>query len=312
MYPTKLLVTDEYFADYFAAEVGHVQDLEVRYVPNDELSDDDVQWADSWLGFRFPLRPNETAIRWFHSATDGIEHMHPYYDDLRETGAVLTNTVASMPHRMAEYVVAGVLGYVREFPQYQELQHGGEWKRLGNGTAQHMNMVVIGTGHIGSVIAKLMRPFVARVDGLSRSGSAREEFDTVRPLSDPGELLREANIVVTVLPHTDASVNIVGENVFSQLQDAIFVNVGRGSTVDDDALRTALDGGQVRHAILDVFPEEPLQNGDWHWDHPQVTVTPHISGLTRRDDIVVDFLANLQALRAGTKPPNLINLDGWY
>ncbi|MBM7825852.1 phosphoglycerate dehydrogenase-like enzyme [Arcanobacterium pluranimalium] len=312
MYPTKLLVTEEYFADYFAAEVAHIPDLDVRYVASSDLRDEDLHWADSWLGFRFPVRPEETAIHWFHSATDGIEHMHDYYPQLRATGSILTNTVATMPHRMAEYVVAGVLGYVREFPQYQNLQSAGKWERLGNGTAQHMNVVVVGTGHIGSVIAKLMRPFVARVDGLSRSGRARAEFDSVRALSDPGDLLRQADVVVTVLPHTDESINIVGENAFAQMRDVIFVNVGRGSTVDDHALRSALDDGRVRHAILDVFPNEPLEANDWHWTHPQVTVTPHISGLTRRDDIVADFVANLEALRAGTEPPNLIDLDGWY
>ncbi|WP_160149055.1 D-2-hydroxyacid dehydrogenase [Arcanobacterium ihumii] len=312
LYPKKVLLTEEYFAEFMPAATEEIGDIEFRFVPSDQLSDEDLNWADSWLGFQFPVKPSETSIRWYHSATDGIDRMHWLYDDLRETGSVLTNTVASMPHRMAEFVVAGVLGIVREFPQYRELQRRAEWKRLGNSTAINMNVVVIGTGHIGSEVARLLRPFVARVDGLSRSGRAKPAFDEVRALDSRGNLLSQADVVVAVLPHTPESKNIVNEQIFGELNDAIFVNIGRGTTVDDVALRHALEEGHLTHALLDVFDHEPLSSDDWHWMNPKVTVMPHISGLTRNDDIVADFMANLTALRNGEVPPNRIDLDSWY
>ena len=77
---------------------------------------------------------------------------------------------------------------------------------------------------------------------------------------------------------------MIGRAVFEALDGALFINVGRGATLDDSALKAALESGAVDHGVLDVFRSEPLDEGHWFWRDDRVTVTPHVSGLTLPQD----------------------------
>ncbi len=89
------------------------------------------------------------------------------------------------------------------------------------------------------------------------------------------------------------------------LRAALFINVGRGATVDEPALQAALENGTVNHAVLDVFAEEPPPEDSWVWAHPNVTLTPHVSGLTRDEDAADRLIALLKkAFAGGTISPD--------
>lgn len=307
--PRHLLITEARYA-FLAESLSDI--LDTRYVPYKELRLEDLAWADSWVGTRPPISPAASNIRWFHAGTVGVDLFHPLFQDLAASGSRLTHTVGTMPHRIGEFVVATVLAHVRELGRYKTKERDAEWSPGEDETLMDMRAVIVGTGRIGSATARLLRPFVGRVDGLSRSGRAREDFDVVRSLDDPGDLLEKADIVVVVLPKTPETVDVIDSDVFGQMSEAIFVNVGRGVTVDHDALRAALGAGQVSHAILDVFEVEPLPAGDWRWEHPAVDVFPHTSGRLRSSDVEDDFRAAYAAIVAGQDVPGQIDLTGWY
>lgn len=314
MYPTRLLLTEDFFAD-FPSEIKHAlgaDDINARYIPADQVTRDDLMWADSWSGFRYPASPLESNIRWYHSGSDGVDQFHNIFSEMREVGAILTNTVGTMPHRIAEYVVAVVLSHVRRFEDYRQQQERRQWKPLGSASAMELTVTVVGTGRIGSEIATLLRPFVSSIHGLSLSGREKEAFDTVTTLEAGAEVLGASDVVVAVLPRTPETGGLLDADFFNKLSGALFVNVGRGITVDHEGLRGALESGCVLQAVLDVFEKEPLDDDDWRWSHPQITVTAHGSGITRKSDAFGDLVANLKALRANEEPPNLISLDGWY
>lgn len=309
MKPRHLLITE---ARYKFLSESLSDMLETRYVPFTDLCLEDLAWADSWVGTRPPITPVASNIRWFHAGTVGVDLFHELFDDFIATGARLTHTVGTMPHRIGEFVVATVLAHVRELNRFKAQENDAEWWPGEDESAMGMRAVVIGTGRIGSATARLLQPFVGRVDGLSRSGRHRAGFETVRALGDPGDLLEKANIVVVVLPKTPETAHVIDADVFGQMAGAIFVNVGRGVTVDHEALRVALRGGQVSHAILDVFDTEPLPAGDWRWSHPRVDVFPHTSGRLRSSDVEDDLRAAYAALVLGADVPGEIDLSGWY
>ncbi|MFY9263702.1 MAG: D-2-hydroxyacid dehydrogenase [Actinomycetaceae bacterium] len=311
MKPRNVLFTEPRFFPLAQQLAPDAPNLEFRTVPFRELSADDLAWADTWIGYRLPPMTPESNIRWYHSIARGIEHVHEHFPLMHEQGAILTNTIGSMPHRIAEYVVATVLGHVRQLPLYSELQKQAHWERHTPTTAQDFRVTVVGTGSIGSEIGRKMAPFVSQVRGLSRSGRAVAGFDAVATL-ESGEFVDDADVLVLVLPLTPQTEGLVGRTILSKLPGAIVVNVGRGQTLDSGALREAIEAGQVSHAIVDVFEEEPLPSGDWRWEDSRVTVTPHISALTTLDDVREDFLANLRALEAGKPLPTQVELDGWY
>lgn len=325
MNPTRLLITEAFFEPMLAqlhAALEHAGiEMSVRFRPSGSATTEDFEWADSWLGFQTTGHPEHTSIRWFHSASDGINQFLPMHAKFSASGVILTHTVGTMPERIAEYCVAAVLGQIVGLPEYRVFQNAGEYHRRGNPTALGRKLTVIGTGHVGAKIAERFRPFLSTtpvhehseplVRGLSLSGKPKPAFDVVAPLSS-GKYLADADILVMILPDTPESMNVVSTDVLNTLNGALVVNVGRGSTLDSDALHTALDNGSVSHAILDVFETEPLPSTDWRWHHPKVTLTPHVSGYTYFSDVIEDFIANLRAIRAGQEPPHLVTLSQGY
>ncbi|MFP7697380.1 NAD(P)-dependent oxidoreductase [Trueperella sp. LYQ143] len=309
MTPHHLLITEQAISE-LAQRLSDV--MQTRYVPYSDLRLTDLAWADAWCGIRPPITPAASNIRWIHAATDGIDQFHEMREDIIETKTLLTHTVGSMPHRIAEFVVAAVLSHVRGFEQFRKNQDNQLWEPSGTQSAMGMTALIVGTGNVGSAIARLLRPFVKEVNGLSRTGSDNDAFDCVRAMADPGDIVRKADIVVVALPNTPQTLSVINTEFFADMSHGIFVNVGRGVTVDHEALRVALDSAQVDHALLDVCDVEPLPAGDWRWTHPRVTIFPHSSGITSMADIEGEFRAAYAALSQGKCPDNAIDLQVWY
>lgn len=306
-----ILITEKSLRDVASRLADLRPDLETRFVPFEELRLADLAWSNTWIGFRPPVSAAESNIRWFHSASAGLDNLTGLTSSVDEYGAIVTNTVGKMPERIAEYVVATYLSHIRLLPEYRENQRSQRWLRTKGDTALAKKVTVVGTGHIGQEIARKLRPFVAQVRGLSLSGAPKEPFDAVATLFSR-QFLDDADLVVAIVPNTGQTRGIFADDFFGALRGAVLVNVGRGVTVDAQALRHALDAGSVLHAILDVVEEEPLPATDWRWVDPRVTLTPHISGITETDDVVEDFLANLDALVAGRSLPNAVDVRRGY
>lgn len=91
----------------------------------------------------------------------------------------------------------------------------------------------------------------------------------------------QADFIVSVLPFTNKTLHFFGREQFQAMKNkGVFINIGRGKTVDQSDLRKSLQTGEMAHAVLDVFDEEPLHADDPLWDMAQVTITPHVSGVT--------------------------------
>jgi glyoxylate/hydroxypyruvate reductase A len=125
--------------------------------------------------------------------------------------------------------------------------------------------------------------------------------------------LSGARIVVTLLPETRATENILDARALGLLAEgAAVINPGRGPLVDDRALLAALDAGQVAHATLDVFRKEPLPPDHPFWAHPGVTVTPHVAAATRPATAAKRVAEAIEALEAGRTPPGLVDRAAGY
>ena len=335
-----VLITESFFADYVEPMQKLLASMtpagEVRFRPSRSASVEDYEWADAWVGFTPPAPPSETGIRWYHSGMDGVNQYAKYAQDFEDAGALLTHTVGTMPHRIAEFTVAAVLAEIVGLPRYRDSQRSHEYDRHVNPSALGSKVTVIGTGNIGSEIANKLRPWVESVRGLSLSGRAREAFDEVATLSEAretGRFLSDADVIVLILPDTPETQNVVDGEVLkwigrsastkgeagtaNPLADprypgAILVNVGRGSTLDSEALHAALDSGALAHAVIDVFETEPLPAADWRWEHSRVTLTPHVSGFTWASDILTDFEQSWRELARGERPSLAVDLTKGY
>jgi phosphoglycerate dehydrogenase-like enzyme len=213
------------------------------------------------------------------SFSAGVDRLLP----LIPPGVVLCNATGVHDASVSEWVMAVILALRRRLPEFGELQRQAKWVRdmaepddFSNHPIDDLEdktALVLGYGSIGKALAVRLAAFGARVVGVAQH--ARR--DAVTPDSLP-RLLPEADIVVDLLPLTPATRKFVNAKFLSQMKPgAIFVNAGRGGTVDTDSLLDALRTGRIR-AALDVTDPEPLPADHPLWKEPNVLITPHIAG----------------------------------
>jgi phosphoglycerate dehydrogenase-like enzyme len=201
---------------------------------------------------------------------------------LKEKGVVVTNARGIHKIPMAEYTIAMMIESVKRIKRWHENESRHLWEpKLKMGEISGKTLAVLGTGAIGSEIARLAKAFNMKTLGLNRSGRSVEHFDRTYKNEDVNECVKEADFVVAVLPHTENTEKFIRREQFRSMKnEAVFINIGRGKTVDQSELADALREGEIAHAVLDVFEEEPLPSDHPFWDMEQVTVTPHLSAIT--------------------------------
>ena len=258
-------------------------------------------------------------LKWCQLASAGYER----FDGIPlPPGAVMTNASGAYGHNISEYMICGVLSVLQNFHRIRDNQLRSDWKDEGMaGNILGSVCAVVGTGNIGSEFAKRLKLLgAARVIGFRRNTSVCPEyFDEVHSLSDLPKYLPEADIIGTSLPASPDSQNLFNRNTISCFKkSAVFVNVGRGSAVDLDALCDALDAGKLRGAVLDVTEPEPLPADHRAWNVQNLIITPHISGGFREElnltsencislkNIIDLFFENLRHYKKGEPLRNTI------
>jgi phosphoglycerate dehydrogenase-like enzyme len=223
------------------------------------------------------------GLRLVQSFSAGVDKLLP----LIPPGVILCSAVGVHDTAVSEWVVSVILALRRRLPEFGELQRRAEWVRDLAQPDQFSNhpiddldgktVLVLGYGSIGKALALRLTPFGARVVGVAQH--ARQDAVTREALP---RLLPDADVVVDLLPLTPETRKFVDAEFFSQMKPgAIFVNAGRGGTVDTDALLDALRTDRIR-AALDVTDPEPLPADHPLWRAPNVLITPHIAGTVAR------------------------------
>ena len=242
-----------------------------------------------------------TRVRWAHLTTAGSTRYDR--DDLRAAlrgrGAVLTNSSAVYADPCAQHVLAFMLAHVRRLSPAMEMQRRRIWDydalRPAARVLSGQNVVIVGFGAIGRRLAELLVPFGARVSAVRRTVRGDEPVRVVGE-DQLNDLLSEANHVANVLPASGSTQKLFDAGRFARMRrGAAFYNVGRGSTVDQDALLEALSDGRLSAAYLDVTSPEPLPPEHPLWTAPNCYITPHLAGGMQAEasQLVRHFAANL-------------------
>jgi glyoxylate/hydroxypyruvate reductase A len=202
---------------------------------------------------------------------------------------------------MAETALWAVLSLHRGFFRYARLQREARWAPHGQRRADEVCVAVLGLGQMGRAAAQRIAAQGYRVQGWSMGpGVAATGFGVVHGEAALPPLLAQADIVVNLLPLTPATAGLLDAARLSLLPPhASLVNLGRGAQVVEADLLAALDAGRLRHAVLDVFREEPLPANHPFWRHPRVTVLPHVAALTDPRSAAAVVAANVRAWAAG-------------
>lgn len=192
--------------------------------------------------------------------------------------------------------------------------HGqdGVWRTDYPPLAAQRPVTILGLGALGAACAHALTALGFPVNGWSRSQKVIAGVTCLSGTDGLHAALRNAQIVVLLLPLTNATTNILNAHTLALLaQGAFILNPGRGPLIDDDALLAAL-GTNIAHATLDVFRVEPLPEHHAFWGHPQITVTPHIASTTRPKTAALCIAENIRRGEAGEPFLHLVDRTKGY
>jgi len=179
--------------------------------------------------------------------------------------------------------------------------------------ARDRTVAILGLGVLGTACAQMLASLNFRTLGWSRSPKAVPGVICYHGAEGLRGALREAQIVVLLLPDTPATENTLNAETLALMpKGAVILNPGRGPIIDDDALLAALETGQIGHATLDTFRTEPLPQGHPYWSHPRVTVTPHIASATRTASASRTIVENIRRGEAGEPFRHLVDRSLGY
>ena len=261
-------------------------------------------------------------LRWIHSNAAGIGPL--LFPAMIASPIPVTNSSGVSSVTIAEHVIAVALSLLRELPLAWRRQAEGRWSQneFESGarmkTLRGARVLIVGLGSIGRETARLAGGFGAHVVGVRRHPGEGAPPAGVAAVVGPDRLhheLPQADVVVIAAPHTRDTERIVGEPELALMKDdAVLVNVSRGTLIDEAALVRALESGRLRGAALDVFEQEPLAAASPLWGRHDVLVTPHVSGFhadywptARRL-----FADNLRRFLSGQPLANIVDKQAGY
>lgn len=213
---------------------------------------------------------------------------------------------------MVEYVTGHILRYHLGLDQH--INSDRAWKpETSPKLARSRNVGFLGLGALGLACAEAAMALNFNVEGWSRSPKAHPKMRTHHGDDGLNALLNRSEILVLLLPLTDGTTDLIDERRLGQLpKGAFLINPGRGPLIVDEDLIEALDRGQIAHATLDVFREEPLPASNPFWAHGKVTVTPHIAAETRAETAALVIVENIRRSEAGEPLLNLVDRNAGY
>lgn len=293
--------------------------FEVKFYDYENVTQDEIDSCEILFGMvKRKLVNNAKNLKWMQASFAGVDK-YVEIDNIKNGNIILTNASGAYGITISEHMITVLLMLMRRMPEYHELQREKDWRMVGE-IKSIMNSIitVVGFGDIGENFAKRARSMGATIRGVRRNADKKSEFADVMYSNDNLlEAIDGADVIALCLPETDKTKHIINAEVIDKMKDdAIVINVGRGTAIDEAALIEALKNNKLGGVALDVFESEPLSKDSPLWDFKNTVITPHISGNTSLPltcDILVDiFCENLIKYANKEKLNNLIDCKIGY
>lgn len=308
---TKNILIAGNYKEAFYKQLSDNQSHEFRFIPLEDITETDLLWADVYVGSK-PC-PNFTLsnIKWVHSFNAGVNN-YLELEGWKEHNVLLTRTVCSFGERISEYCLSYVLQDLQYHKEFGLNQEKKVWKPKTPKMIKDQTVVIFGTGEIGQEVARTFTHFGTTVYGVSRSGKHKDYFKEVVDLNSAGTFLSKADWIISTLPLTKDTHKLFDSQFFNNMNGSVFINVGRGATVDELALIESLETGKLRYAVLDVLTQEPLPESSPLWGRQDIIITPHISAVTELNEAISCFIETLHNVEQDQPLRNRVDIEKGY
>jgi phosphoglycerate dehydrogenase-like enzyme len=316
VYEPELLAPPRYHADHYN-EIERTPAQEARW--RELLRQADIQFDFDYT-HRNDLPDLAPNLLWLQSTSAGIgQFIRRAGYDRRLPNTVFTTGSGAHARPLADFCLMAMLFFAKRLDRIIDNQRRKVWERYAGVELAGRTLGVVGVGKIGAEVARMGQVMGMIVLGVKRNVAGVDPAALhLHELYGPDgllDVLRRADYLVLIAPHTDETEHMIGAAELALLPaSAVLINIGRGALVDETALIGALRAGRLAGAALDVFAEEPLPQDSPLWDLPNVLISPH-SGSTsdRENERLTDlFCENLRRFLAGEPLLNVLNLETLY
>jgi phosphoglycerate dehydrogenase-like enzyme len=281
----------------------------LQLIFNEQPTDAECERATILLGA--PDQLAKTVARmpqlvWVQSTWAGVEPLiaQPKRD------FILTALKGVFGAAMSEYVLGWLIFLERNLMRQW---HASQWQEPQMRALQGRKLGILGTGTIAQEVARTAQTLGIDVIGLNRDGRTAAPFTRCYSVEQKSLFADQLDYVVALLPDTPSTLDLIDTAFLRKLAgDSILINAGRGNCVDEGALLTALASDRPRHAVLDVFKQEPLPADHAFWSHPKITVTSHSAARTQTAYVVKVFADNYQRFVKGHPLHHQVNFELGY
>ncbi len=252
------------------------------------------------------------ALSWVQSNWAGVE---PLLDSarLRKNKYLLTNARGVFGGLMSEYVFSYLLALERKIFERAQAQTANQWDSSITGSLHGKTIGLLGVGSIGAEVARTAKFFGMTVRGYTRVSETSTHVDRYYHGDDLPEFADELDYLVSILPNTKETYRIVNADLLNALPSrAIFINVGRGSAVDEPALIESLSQNKIAGTVLDVFEQEPLPKEHPFWTTKNLHLTFHTSAPSLPEDIAKLFIENYMLFNEGKPLKYQVDFERGY
>ena len=231
-----------------------------------------VAWDFSTINLK-KVAPN---LKWIHVISAGVEHLHPL--DWMFDGLVLTNSSGAHTKKAGEYGLMSILMLQNHMTKIITNQKNNSFVSLFSNPIAGKTVVLVGTGYLGTSMAKLFAPLGVNIIGVNKRGRITEGCSKVISIDKIDTVLPDADFLYLAVPETPETKNLISKERLNMLKPTCgIVNIGRQSVMDYDVLCEKLSNNEIAGAILDVFTHEPIEKNSKLWDIPNLVITPHVS-----------------------------------
>lgn len=283
--PTKVLVLDRFAAEYARHLLEEFPELEVHTAPTAPAIAVPLDSIDVLVAFGVAINDDlmlgARNLKWIQSLATGVDHFLKSPGMRKETLLTSARGIHGAP--MRETVALLLLGVTRNVRRLVDNTHARKWERgepwplIAGKTA-----LVVGSGVSGSAIGALLQAFGMTTIVATKSPRPVEGFDRSIDVRNLAREVADVDVLVDVLPGGPEYANTISREVLEAMKpSAVFINVGRGETVDEPALIDVLKRGKIAGAGLDVVAKTPLAPDSPLWEMPNVLLSPHIGGYFR-------------------------------
>ena len=256
------------------------------------------------------ILPLAERAKWIHALSAGVEKV--LSPELIESPIPLTNGRGVFGPALAEFAIAGMLFFAKDFRRLIRQQAAARWEQFDVSFLRDQTLAIVGYGGIGREVGRLAHALGMKVMALRRRTPTENDPILERSFTREqlNEMLSLADYVVAAAPLTSETQGMLGYGEFHFMKpSAVFINVGRGAVVVEQALISALNQALLRGAALDVFETEPLPAASRLLEFENVIVTPHVAYYSEQAllDARQRTVRALAAVLGGDRPDELVN-----